>query len=57
MVCVSVQGEGLQRGQWFPSHKYFSRLRVRDVITMLQPNLTEIIEGKVKKYDIRVRQR
>jgi hypothetical protein len=30
---------------------------VRDVITMLQPNLTEIVEGKVKKYDIRVSQR
>ena len=25
-------------------------------ITMLQPNLTEIVEGKVTKYDIRVRQ-
>ena len=36
-----------------PSWNFFSRMRVRDLITMLQPNYTEIVEGKVQKFNIK----
>lgn len=53
IVGVSVNGAHLQRGQSIPNWKFFNKMKLRDLITMLQPNLTEIIEGKVKKYNIK----
>ena len=52
-VGVSVDSSRLLRNQSAPSWKFFSRMRVRDLITMLQPNFTEIVEGKVKKFNIK----
>lgn len=52
-VGVKVDGTRLARGQSVPNWKFFSRMRVRDLITMLQPNYTEIVEGKVRKFNIK----
>lgn len=52
-VGVKVDGSRLLRDQCVPNWKFFSRMRVRDLITMLQPNYTEIVEGKVKKFNIK----
>lgn len=52
-VGVKVDNTRLSRGQSVPNWYFFSRMRVRDLITMLQPNYTEIVEGKVKKFNIK----
>jgi hypothetical protein len=52
-VGVKVNGARLVKGQRLPNWKFFGRMRVRDLITMLQPNFTEIVNGKVKKYNIK----
>lgn len=36
-------------GSW----NYFTKVKLKEIVVMLQPNSTEIFEGKVKKYDIR----
>jgi hypothetical protein len=52
-VGVKVDSSRLVRGQTAPNWHFFSRMRVRDLITMLQPNYTEIVQGKVRKYNIK----
>jgi hypothetical protein len=52
-VSVSVSSDRLLKGHSVPDWTYFSRTRVRDLISMLQPSFTEILEGKVQKYDIK----
>ena len=52
-VGVKITNGRLKRRQKLNTWHYFARMRVRDLITMLQPNYTEIVEGKVKKYNLK----
>ena len=53
-VSVQIDGTKFPRENRSNDWTYFTKLKLSDLIVMLQPNNTEIFEGKVKKYDINV---
>lgn len=51
-VGVTVRKDRKLSGLDVKEFKFFGRMKVNDIITMLQPNYTEIMEGKVKKIKL-----
>lgn len=51
-VSVQIDKKQIFRESRSNDWIYFTKLKLTELIVMLQPNNTEIFEGKVKKYDI-----
>ena len=57
-AAANKDSNGHSEGDFIPGTKvnptwnYFSRMKLKDIVVMLQPNSTEIFEGRVRKYDI-----